>query len=74
MPTPLDTFHFTGWDQGFGDFLVIPDLDQVCMLPHRPGTALVFGTPVHDDTSPSRWRPGNCWRRNSIVCATWDTR
>ncbi|MFI0511148.1 glutamine synthetase family protein [Streptomyces sp. WSLK1-5] len=50
--TPLDTFDFTGWDQGFGDFLVKPDLDHVRSLPHRPGTALVFGTPVHDDTSP----------------------
>ncbi|MFE7854168.1 hypothetical protein [Streptomyces sp. NPDC057403] len=55
--TPLDTFDFTGWDQGFGDFLVIPDLDQVRMLPHRPGTALVFGTPVHDDTSPVEVAP-----------------
>jgi glutamine synthetase len=55
--TPLDTFDFTGWDQGFGDFLVVPDLDQVRMLPHRPGTALVFGTPVHDDTSPVEVAP-----------------
>ncbi|MFE0520840.1 glutamine synthetase family protein [Streptomyces sp. NPDC058954] len=49
---PLDGFDFSGWDQGFGDFLVVPDLDQVRMLPHRPGTALVFGTPVHDDATP----------------------
>ncbi|MGW2835605.1 glutamine synthetase family protein [Streptomyces sp. NPDC001286] len=55
--TALDTIDFTGWDQGFGDFLVIPDLDQVRMLPHRPGTALVFGTPVHDDTTPVQVAP-----------------
>ncbi|WP_458248863.1 glutamine synthetase family protein [Streptomyces sp. MAI_2237] len=55
--TPLDTFDVTGWDQGFGDFLVIPDLDQVRLLPHRPGTALVFGTPVHDDASPVEVAP-----------------
>ncbi|MET9915116.1 glutamine synthetase family protein [Streptomyces sp. NPDC006476] len=55
--TLLDTFDFTGWDQRFGDSLVIPDLDQVHMLPHRPGTALVFGTPVHDDTSPVEAAP-----------------
>ncbi|MGW3134971.1 glutamine synthetase family protein [Streptomyces sp. NPDC001139] len=55
--TPLDAFDITGWDQGFGDFLVVPDLDQVRMLPHRPGTALVFGTPVHDDGSPVEVAP-----------------
>jgi glutamine synthetase len=50
--TPLDGFAFTGWDEGFGDFLVTPDLDHVRLLPHRPGTALIFGTPVHDDATP----------------------
>ncbi|MFG2794142.1 glutamine synthetase family protein [Streptomyces sp. NPDC048419] len=50
--TPLDGFEVTGWDEGFGDFLVTPDLDHVRMLPHRPGTALIFGTPVHDDATP----------------------
>ncbi|MEU5046654.1 glutamine synthetase family protein [Streptomyces griseorubiginosus] len=48
---PIQGFDFTGWDQGFGDFLVFPDLDNVHMLPHRPGTALVFGTPLHDDVT-----------------------
>ncbi|MFJ9908731.1 glutamine synthetase family protein [Streptomyces sp. NPDC101152] len=55
--TPLDGFDSAGWDQGFGDFLVIPDLDQVHRLPHRPHTALIFGTPVHDDTSPVEVAP-----------------
>ncbi|MGW3099518.1 glutamine synthetase family protein [Streptomyces sp. NPDC001102] len=55
--TPLDGFDFTGWDQGFGDFLVLPDLDHIRMLPHQPGTALVFGTPVHDDTMPVKVAP-----------------
>ncbi|MET7694860.1 glutamine synthetase family protein [Streptomyces sp. NPDC005483] len=55
--TPLDGFDFTGWEQGFGDFLVTPDLDNVRMLPYRPGTALVFGTPVHDDGTPVEVAP-----------------
>ncbi|MFJ1975492.1 glutamine synthetase family protein [Streptomyces sp. NPDC087903] len=50
--TPLDGFAFTGWSQGFGDFLVKPEMDTARMLPHRPGTALVFGTPLHDDNTP----------------------
>jgi glutamine synthetase len=50
--TPLNGFELTGWAEGFGDFLVTPDLDNVRMLPYRPGTALVFGTPVHDDDTP----------------------
>lgn len=55
--TPLDGFDFTGWEQGFGDFLVTPDLDNVRMLPYRPGTALVFGTPAHDDGTPVEVAP-----------------
>ncbi|MGW3135023.1 glutamine synthetase family protein [Streptomyces sp. NPDC001139] len=49
---PLDGFDFAGWEQGFGDLRVRPDLDTVRLLPHRPLTALVFGTPLHDDDTP----------------------
>ncbi|MEU3978877.1 glutamine synthetase family protein [Streptomyces sp. NPDC026672] len=48
--TPLDGFDLTSWKQGYGDFVVRPDLDTARMLPHRPGTALVIGTPLQDGT------------------------
>ncbi|MFL6110283.1 MAG: glutamine synthetase family protein [Catenulispora sp.] len=55
--TPLAGFALTGWDQGFGDVLVQPDLDTVWVLPTRPGTALVIGTPLHRDGTPLRVAP-----------------
>ncbi|MER5450595.1 glutamine synthetase family protein [Streptomyces sp. NPDC002766] len=53
----LDGFDFAGWEQGFGDLRVRPDLDTVRLLPHRPLTALVFGTPLHDDGTPVEVAP-----------------
>jgi glutamine synthetase len=44
--TPLDGFALAGWEQGFGDFLVQPDWNTTRMLPGRPGTALILGTPL----------------------------
>jgi glutamine synthetase len=44
--TPLDGFALTGWEQGFGDFVVQPDWNTTRLLPGRPGTALLLGTPL----------------------------
>ncbi|WP_324787037.1 glutamine synthetase family protein [Streptomyces sp. H51] len=55
--TPLDGFGLTGWDRGFGDLRVQPDLDTVRMLPHRPQTALLIGTALHDDGTPVEVAP-----------------
>ncbi|MFJ1974078.1 glutamine synthetase family protein [Streptomyces sp. NPDC087903] len=55
--TPLDGFTFAGWSQGFGDFLVKPQMDTARMLPHRPGTVLVLGTPVNADDTPLQVAP-----------------
>ncbi|MEU3340418.1 glutamine synthetase family protein [Streptomyces sp. NPDC006668] len=54
---PLGGFDIAGWDQGFGDLRVRPDLTTVRLLPHRPLTALVFGTPLHDDDTPVEVAP-----------------
>ncbi|MET7457234.1 glutamine synthetase family protein [Streptomyces sp. NPDC005574] len=55
--TPLDGFPLTGWERGFGDFLVRPEMGTARMLPHRPGTALVLGTPVSDNGTPLQVAP-----------------
>ncbi|MFJ9380559.1 glutamine synthetase family protein [Streptomyces sp. NPDC101455] len=48
----LDGFELTGWSQGFGDFLVMPDLGTARVLSTRPGTVIVIGVPVgHDGIS-----------------------
>ncbi|MEU6557834.1 glutamine synthetase family protein [Streptomyces sp. NPDC046915] len=49
---PQEGSGFTGWEQGFGDLLVRPELETVRVPPHRPGTALVIGTPVDDSGAP----------------------
>ncbi|MEU1273564.1 glutamine synthetase family protein [Streptomyces sp. NPDC005799] len=55
--TPLDGYALTGWEQGYGDFLVQPDLDTVWVLPTQPGTALVIGSPIHPDGTPVQVAP-----------------
>ncbi|MFI1392985.1 glutamine synthetase family protein [Streptomyces griseoaurantiacus] len=54
--TPLDGFALTGWEQGFGDFLVRPDWSTTRLLPGRPGTALILGTP-HAGCTPLEVTP-----------------
>jgi glutamine synthetase len=53
----IDGFALTGWEQGFGDFLVTPDLDTARMLSSRTGTAIVIGTPFHHDGTPVQVAP-----------------
>jgi glutamine synthetase len=53
--TPFDRTGITGWDQGFRDMLVRPELDTARLL--SPGTALVLGTPCDDDGAPLRIAP-----------------
>jgi glutamine synthetase len=52
---PLDGFELTGWEQGFGDSLVKPDLDTARMLSTR--TAIVIGAPFHHDGTPVQVAP-----------------
>ncbi|MGP4046842.1 glutamine synthetase family protein [Streptomyces sp. 2A115] len=49
---PLDGFELTGWKQGFGDFLVTPDLNTGRVLSTRRSTAIVIGAPFHHDGTP----------------------
>jgi glutamine synthetase len=52
---PFTQSDITGWDCGFPDVPVMPDLDAVRLL--RPGTALVFATPCDHDEQPLREAP-----------------
>ncbi|WP_326757379.1 glutamine synthetase family protein [Streptomyces phaeochromogenes] len=44
---PLDGFELTGWETGFGDFRVVPDLATIRRLPYMPGTVLIHGDALH---------------------------
>lgn len=44
---PLPGFGLTGWEQGFQDIGVVPDLGTFRVLPYLPKTALVHGDAVH---------------------------
>ncbi|WP_371666400.1 hypothetical protein OG985_48210 [Streptomyces sp. NBC_00289] len=54
---PLDGFDLTGWEQGFGDVFVQPDLPSIRVLPHRCETALIIGTALHRDDTPIQVAP-----------------
>ncbi|MFD4560528.1 glutamine synthetase family protein [Streptomyces sp. NPDC058469] len=55
-------FELTGWAQGFGDFLVAPDLGTARVLPTRPGTVIVIGGPVQRDGTPVEVDPRHMLR------------
>lgn len=46
---PVPGFKATSWEQGYGDFLVRPDLATLRRIPWLPGTALVLGDVVDHD-------------------------
>ncbi|MGX9891219.1 glutamine synthetase family protein [Streptomyces sp. NPDC002276] len=68
LMTPLEGFELTGWEQGFGDFLVKPDLRTHAgrMLSTRPRTAVVIGSPFHHDGTPVQVSPRH------MLCAQLD--
>ncbi|WP_055612210.1 glutamine synthetase family protein [Streptomyces phaeochromogenes] len=49
---PLDGFELTGWEAGFGDFGVVPDLATIRRLPYMPGTVLVHADALHHSGLP----------------------
>ena len=59
---PLEGVELTGWNQGFGDFLVLPDLGTARVLPTRPGTVIMIGAPVHHDGTPLQVDPRHMLR------------
>ncbi|MFJ9250494.1 glutamine synthetase family protein [Streptomyces sp. NPDC101776] len=59
---PLEGVQLTGWNQGFGDFLVMPDPGTARILSTRPGTVIMIGTPVHHDGTPVQVDPRHMLR------------
>lgn len=49
---PLDGFELTGWEQGFGDVHIIPDLNTIRRLPHLTGTVLIHADAFHRSGLP----------------------
>ena len=48
----LDGFELTGWEQGFGDVHIVPDLATIRRLPHMPGTVLIHADALHRSGLP----------------------
>ncbi|MEU9286448.1 glutamine synthetase family protein [Streptomyces sp. NPDC048275] len=45
--TPLPGFGLTGWEQGYGDISVLPDMGTIRHLSYLPGTTLIHADAVH---------------------------
>ncbi|MFD3373712.1 glutamine synthetase family protein [Streptomyces sp. NPDC058697] len=49
---PLEGFELAGWETGFGDFGVVPDLATIRRLPYMPGTVLIHADALHHSGLP----------------------
>ncbi len=59
----VDGYAMSSWDKGYGDMLLVPDLETLRRVPWQPGTARA-GSPH----SESRMRPG--WLSSSRARAS----
>lgn len=53
----VDGYALTSWDDGYGDFMLVPDLATLRVIPWQPGTALVLADVAHLHGSPVRASP-----------------
>ncbi len=53
----VDGYEITSWDDGYGDFVLNPDLATLRVIPWQPGTALVLADVAALDGSPVRSSP-----------------
>jgi glutamine synthetase len=60
---PQDGFAVVSWDQGFGDFAMVPDLSTLRVLPWQPGAALVLCDLRHHNGDPVVEAPRSLLRR-----------
>jgi glutamine synthetase len=60
---PLDGFKVASWDQGFGDFSLVPDLSTLRLIPWQPGAVLVICDHVKHDGSFVPEAPRSVLRR-----------
>jgi glutamine synthetase len=48
----VDGYAMSSWDRGYGDFVLVPDMDTLRRLPWHPGTALVIADLTWLDEAP----------------------
>ncbi len=53
----VDGYALTSWDDGYGDFALMPDMETLRVIPWQPATALVLADVAHLDGSPVRSSP-----------------
>jgi glutamine synthetase len=61
--SPQQGYGLAGWDRGFGDFMIKPDLSTLRLLPWQQGTALVLGDAVREGGEPIAVSPRHVLRR-----------
>ncbi|MEV4413958.1 glutamine synthetase family protein [Catellatospora sp. NPDC049609] len=61
--TPVDGYAVSGWNQGYGDFVLRPDLDTLRPVPWLPGTVLVLADVLWHDGGPVVQSPRQILRR-----------
>jgi glutamine synthetase len=54
---PIPGYSIASWEQGYGDFALLPDLDTLRRIPWLEGTALVLSDVGWGDDSPVRPSP-----------------
>jgi glutamine synthetase len=53
----VDGYALTSWENGYGDFMLVPDMATLRVIPWQPGTALVLADVAALDGSPVRPSP-----------------
>jgi glutamine synthetase len=48
----VDGYAMSSWERGYGDFVLVPDLSTLRLLPWHPGTALLLADLAWEDGSP----------------------
>jgi glutamine synthetase len=61
--TPVAGFAMASWERGYGDFLLVPDLDTLCEVPWQEGTALCVADIAWLDRSEVTASPRQILRR-----------
>jgi glutamine synthetase len=56
-------YRISGWEQGYGDFAMVPDMSTLRRLPWQPGTALVLADLTWLDGTPVAESPRQILRR-----------
>ena len=59
----VDGYRMSSWEQGYGDFMLLPDLSTLRVLPWHPGTALVLCDLSWEGGAPVTASPRQVLRR-----------